>query len=230
MTAQSPSTDQNPRRSVFVVGASGGVGSRLVPLLHRQGHDVTGMCRSEEAAAAVEDAGGTPVRGDLVEDSAETLAEKMAGHDAVVFLAGGGGKPGAVDRDGAEKAADAAGAAGVHRFVLVSVFMDAWRGEESPGQGFEDYTSAKRAADVHLAATDLDWLIVRPGTLVDTAGTGLVTAGVAVTYGEIPRDDVAAFIASAAFAPGLDRVAVEITGGSTPVERAVSALRPRQAS
>ena len=48
------------------------------------------------------------------------------------------------------------------RFVLVSVFMDAWRGDESPGEDFEHYMGAKRHADVDLAATGLDWLIVRP--------------------------------------------------------------------
>jgi len=41
----------------------------------------------------------------------------------------------------------------------------------------------KKAADVHLAHTDLDWLIVRPGTLTDEPGTGLVSAGLALEYG-----------------------------------------------
>ena len=55
-----------------------------------------------------------PVRGDLVEDSVESLAAHMAGHDAVVFSAGAGGdreKVTAVDEKGAKKAADAAASA-----------------------------------------------------------------------------------------------------------------------
>ncbi len=223
--------DGREGRSVFVIGASGAVGSRLMRRLGEQGHRVSGMHRSEDDAVPIRDAGADPVRGDLVEDSVEDLAGLMKGHDAVVFSAGGAGAGGdavdAVDRDGAKKAVDAASAAGVRRFALVSVFMDAWRGDESPGEGFERYMAAKRAADVHLAASNLDYLTVRPGTLVDDAGTGFVNAGSSVGYEEIPRDDVAAFIAAALFSPGLNRVAIEVTGGSEPTEDAVAALQAR---
>ena len=85
----------------------------------------------------------------------------------------------------------------------------------------------KRDADVHLAATDLDWLIIRPGTLLDESGTGLVTAAPAVTYGSISRDDVAAFIAAALFEPGLNRTAIELTAGEKPIPTAVNHLRHR---
>ena len=87
--------------------------------------------------------------------------------------------------------------------------------------------SAKRAADVHLAAGDLDFLIVRPGTLSDDPGTDQITAGIAVTYNTIPLDDVAAFIAAALFASELNRVAVELTAGDVPVTDAVKRLSAR---
>ena len=206
-------------RGVFVVGASGGVGKQLLRQLRERGHRVSGMHRGDDAGP-ITDAGADPVHGDLVEDSADDLAALMRGHDAVVFSAGGGVE---IDRDGAQKAIDAATAAGVRRFVLVSVFMDAWRGDESPGEGFEQYMVAKRAADVHLGATELDFVIIRPGTLSDGDGTGSVTAGISVAYGEIPREDVAAFITAALFSP-LNRIAVEVTGGSRPVQAAVDAL------
>lgn len=217
------------RRRVFVVGATGGVGRRLVALLAHQGHAVTGMHRSADQAAALRGVGASPVQGDLTADQVETLASRMAGHDAVVFAAGAGGGgeqlTTAIDEEGAIKTVDAAVAAGVRRFVLVSVFMDASRGTDSPGAGFEHYMSAKRAADAHLAATDLDFLLVRPGTLTDSPGRGRLTAGIAVPYGEVPRDDVAAFVAAALFAPGLDRTAVEVTTGKVAVDEAVARLR-----
>lgn len=56
------------------------------------------------------------------------------------------------------------------------MFPDALRGGEA-GEGFEHYINVKKTADVYLTRTDLDWLIVRPGTLLDTPGAGLVTAG-----------------------------------------------------
>lgn len=215
-------------RSVFVIGASGGVGRQLVPRLVEMGCRVSGTYRRDGDKASIAGAGGDPVRCDLVEDSVDDLAGRMLGHDAVVFSAGGGGDVTQVDQDGAKKAVDAAAAAGLRRFALVSVFMDAWRGDDSPGAGFERYLAAKRAADVHLAASNLDFLIVRPGTLTDDDATGLVDAGVSVAYAPISRSDVAAFLAAALVAEGLDRVAVEITGGGVPIEQAVSRLQQRR--
>ena len=124
------------------------------------------MHRAGGQDAVIRGAGGTPVTGDLIEDSVETLAERLAGHDAVVFSAGAHGTgaemTSAIDGRGLKKAADAAVACGVRRFVLVSVFMDALR-EQPRSEGFEHYMKVKRAADTHLAGTGLDFLIVRPG-------------------------------------------------------------------
>ncbi len=225
MTSSSPTA-----RSVFQVGAAGGVGRRLAALLAADGHRVTGMHRAGGQDAVIRDAGAAPVIGDLVADPVEVLAERMAGHDAVVFSAGahgtGADQTTAIDGRGLEKTADAALLAGVRRFVLVSVFMDAGRGGER-SEGFEHYMAVKRGADTYLAATDLDWLIVRPGTLVDDPGTGRVAAGAAIPYGDVPRDDVAAFLAAALFAPGVNRVTVELTTGDVPVREAVAALAHR---
>jgi uncharacterized protein YbjT (DUF2867 family) len=212
---------------VFQIGAAGGVGRRLAELLTARGDEVSGMHRSPEQADTVRASGATPVTGDLIEDSAEELAAKFAGHDAVVFSAGAHGtgmdKTTLIDGRGLEKAADAAVRAGVRGFVLVSVFPDALR-DQAPAEGFEHYMKVKKTADVYLTSTGLDWLIVRPGTLLDEPGTGRVTAGWAVEYGDVTRDDVAAFIDAALHEPALSRVIVELTSGDTPVADAVAQL------
>ncbi|MFI1212739.1 NAD(P)H-binding protein [Streptomyces sp. NPDC020802] len=212
---------------VFQIGAAGGVGRRLSVLLSERGDEVTGMHRSPDQADTIRATGATPVTGDLIADSVEELAGKFAGHDAVVFSAGAHGtgmdKTTLIDGKGLEKAADAAATAGVTRFVLVSVFPDALRGGDG-GEGFEHYIKVKKSADVYLARTDLDWLIVRPGTLLDTPGSGRVTAGSAVEYGDVHRDDVAAFLDAALHEPALSRVIVELTSGDTPVADAVACL------
>lgn len=219
MTASAP-----PSRSVFVVGATGAVGDHVVRLLVEAGHRVTGMHRSDGDADEITGRGAAAVRGDLVEDFTDELAARLQGHDAVIFSAGAGGDGAEdVDRDGAKKAMDAAAAAGIRRFVLVSVFMDASRGDASPGDGFEQYVAAKRAADMHLGASDLDFVIVRPGRLSDDDATGSVDAGISVAYRGIPREDVAAFLVATVFSP-LTRIAVEVTGGAQPVQEAVDAL------
>ncbi|MFE2941459.1 NAD(P)H-binding protein [Streptomyces sp. NPDC059255] len=212
---------------VFQIGAAGGVGRRLAPLLTARGDSVTGMHRGPAQGETVREAGGTPVIGDLIADSVDVLAQKMRGHDAVVFSAGAHGtgtdKTTLIDGKGLEKAADAAALAGVPRFVLVSVFPDALRGGEG-GKGFEHYVKVKKTADVYLTRTALDWLIVRPGTLLDTPGSGMVTAGPAVEYGDVHRDDVAAFIGAALHEPALNRVIIELTSGGTPVADAAAQL------
>ncbi|MEU0808056.1 NAD(P)H-binding protein [Streptomyces sp. NPDC005970] len=212
---------------VFQIGAAGGVGRRLAELLTARGDEVTGMHRSPAQADTVRATGAVPLAGDLIEDSVEALAAKLAGHDAVVFSAGAHGtgtdRTTLIDGRGLEKAAEAAERARVRRFVLVSVFPDALRGGGA-GEGFEHYIKVKKTADVHLTRTGLDWLIVRPGTLLDTPGTGRVTAGPAVEYGDVHRDDVAAFIDAALHEPALNRAIVELTSGDTPVADAVAAL------
>ena len=110
--------------------------------------------------------------------------------------------------------------------MLVSVFPEAFR-ERDTTDGFEHYMKIKKAADVHLTGTDLDWLIVRPGTLLDDPGTGRVDAGLALEYGAVPRDDVAAFIEAALHESALRRVIVELTSGETPIADAVAQLARR---
>jgi hypothetical protein len=103
---------------VFVIGAAGGVGRRLSQLMSARGDEVTGMHRGPAQADILRDVGAAP----LVGDSVDALAEKISGHDAVVFSAGAHGtgmnKTTLIDGQGLEKAADAATRAGVSRFVL----------------------------------------------------------------------------------------------------------------
>ncbi|MGQ0845142.1 MAG: NAD(P)H-binding protein [Sporichthyaceae bacterium] len=215
---------------VFIVGAAGGIGRRLASQLTVRGDRVTGMHRGEDRAAIVADAGATPLTLDLIATSADELAEEMRGHDAVVFSAGAHGtgvdQTTLIDGRGLEKAAAAAELAGVRRFVLVSAFPEAGRGGE-PREGFEHYLRVKKAADAHLVRTGLDWLIVRPGTLRDEPGDGLVSAAPALEYGTVRRDNVAAFLAATLREPALNRTIVELTDGPTPVPDAVARLVSR---
>ena len=114
---------------IFQIGAAGGIGRRLAALLVERGDQVTGMHRRPEQADVITSAGATPVAGDLIEDAVDALADRMRGHDAVVFSAGAHGtgtdQTTLIDGEGLLKAAEAAGRAGVRRFVLVSVFPDA---------------------------------------------------------------------------------------------------------
>jgi nucleoside-diphosphate-sugar epimerase len=70
---------------IFVTGASGWIGSAVVPELLGAGHEVVGLARSEASAQRLEAAGADVFRGDV--DDPAGLAEAAAASDGVIHLA-----------------------------------------------------------------------------------------------------------------------------------------------
>ena len=69
---------------VFITGATGFVGRAVTARLLAEGHEVLGLARSDAKAAALEQAGARPIRGDLADTA--LLAATAGSADAVIHL------------------------------------------------------------------------------------------------------------------------------------------------
>lgn len=184
---------------VVIAGGHGAVARRLSRLLVRRGDGVTAIIRNPGHADDIRNDGAEPLLLDIESSAAEQIAMEIADADAVVFAAGAGAGSGperklTVDRDGAIKFLQAAKRAGIRRFLIVSSV-----GAENPPDDdeiFSVYLRAKAAADEAVRATNLDWVILRPGRLTDDAGTGKVRITTEPHSSPITRDDVAETLAS----------------------------------
>ncbi|TFD92093.1 NAD-dependent epimerase/dehydratase family protein [Cryobacterium lactosi] len=211
---------------IFIIGISGGVGSLLADELRGRGDAVRGLVRQPDQRAVLELRGIQAQVGDLESLSADDLAVVFGDADAIVFSAGsnGGSRAAskAIDGDGVKKAIDAAQIAGIERFTLVSVLPESWR-ERDLGDDVEYYFAVKKAADVALSRSGLNWLILRPSLLVDEPGIGTVSLGPAELHDQIAREDVARTLAQLLHTPGIGRQILELNAGSMPIAAAVRA-------
>jgi nucleoside-diphosphate-sugar epimerase len=118
---------------IFVAGASGAIGRRLVPLLLAAGHDVVGMTRSEGKRDLLRGLGATPVVADALDPDAVGQALSEAEPEVIVHeltAIPGSMNPRRLDRDfeltnrlrteGTDHLLSAARASGVRRFVAQS--------------------------------------------------------------------------------------------------------------
>ena len=118
----------------------------------------------------------------------------------------------------------AASAAGVRRFVMVSAIHAGGPFPVEEDSPMFVYYQAKHDADVAVQASELNWTILRPGTLTDDDATGRFTVGDTVPGGDISRADVAAAVIAAIDEPRAVGHAWELTNGETPFADAVVEL------
>ena len=215
---------------VVIAGGHGKIALLLERLLADRGDSVVGLIRNPDHVADLEAAGAEAVVADLEASSVEEVASHLRGADAVVFAAGAGPGSGiarkeTVDRDAAILLADAAEAAGVRRYVLISAIdADNRANDEDIDPVFAAYLRAKAAADQTVRSrTALDATIVRPGGLTNDPGKGLVSIADSTGPGRIPRADVAAVLLALLDEPGTAGQTFELISGDTPVAEAVAA-------
>jgi uncharacterized protein YbjT (DUF2867 family) len=208
---------------VVIAGGHGQIALRLARLLSARGERVRSLVRNPDHVADVEAAGASAVVADM--EALDDLSEHVSGADAVVFAAGAGPGSGperkrTVDYGAAVKLIEAAQAARVRRYVMVSSI-----GADDPGGGSEamrPYLQAKADADAALVESGLDFTIVRPGRLTNDPGAARVAVGERLEIADIPRDDVAAVLVGVLDEPRTVGRTFVCVAGDTPI---VDALR-----
>lgn len=117
---------------IFLAGATGVIGSRLIPLLVTAGHDVAGMTRSERAVPRLLAAGAVPIVCDVFDAAGLVRAVTEFGPDVVLHqltdlpddraaLAGAAEANARIRTEGTRNLISAARSAGATGFVAQSI-------------------------------------------------------------------------------------------------------------
>lgn len=212
---------------ILLIGGHGKVALLLEPLLVAAGHHVTAVVRNPAHEAEVAATGATPLVADIERFDLDQLTSLESGNDVVIWSAGAGGgsaeRTYAVDRDAAIRSIDAAVAARVPRYLMVSYFGARPDHGVDPADSFYAYAEAKAAADAHLRESPLDWTILAPSALTLDAPTGRIDVD-ADTSLSVARADVAAVVAASVDEPATSRRTVRFNTGDVPIAEALHGL------
>jgi nucleoside-diphosphate-sugar epimerase len=170
---------------VFVAGASGAIGRRLVPKLVAAGHEVTGMTRSETRAKEVQAGGARAAIVDVFDTDALGEAIAEAAPEAVVhqltalperldFRSDPYGETNRLRTEGTRNLLEAARAAGARRFVSQSVAFGyrpegEWVKDEDapmiagPGVFGRGMAALREMEELVTGAEGVDGLVLRYG-------------------------------------------------------------------
>jgi uncharacterized protein YbjT (DUF2867 family) len=212
---------------IVIAGGHGQIARQFGKLVAAAGHEPVGMVRKPEHVADLTADGIEPVMIDLESTDVDEMTEVVRGADAVLFAAGGGGDGNAqrketVDKGAAIMLADAAEAAGVRRYLMLSA-MGTENADPESDDVFQVYLRAKQAADDDVRSRDLDWTVVRPGRLTDDIPTGRVTLG-DLESGSVTRGDVAHVLAEALESAHTVGKTFDVLAGDVPISEAISKL------
>src|ERR1700733_14916402 len=160
---------------IFLAGAAGAIGRRLVPLLVAAGHEVTGTTRSAEAARKLEAAGIRAAIVDVCDAAALARAATQAKPDVVVHqitdlprsfdqkeIAASYQRNARIRVEGTRNLVAAAQAAGAARFIVQSVAFAYAPGREPHGAASPDLRHGGHCAPLRL--------LLRPRHLVRWCG------------------------------------------------------------
>jgi uncharacterized protein YbjT (DUF2867 family) len=204
---------------ILVAGGSGLLGRTLIPLLVERGEQVRVVTRGTRPAEQLAVPGVETIVGDI-RDRAIVDRAVQGARTVISAIHGFGGEGAlgvrAIDRDANAALIDAAVAAGVDHFVLVSIHGAS---ADHPIELFR----MKAAAEDRLKASGLSWTIVRPTAYqelwLEIIGRPLIETGRTRVFGRgrnpinfVASGDVARMIEQGTFDPGLREATIDVAG------------------
>jgi uncharacterized protein YbjT (DUF2867 family) len=217
-------TWQPPPGAVLVVGATQGTGLEVVKELKARGQPVVATVRASSNTAALDALGVDKVVMDTLDADQVRAGIQPGRYAAVISTVGTAARDlperrnflqsllkGQVEMDrnkrpdyvGNRNVMDAAKAAGIRRFVFVTVIG---AGDSAPAvplparPGHDEVTPLKTQAEDHLKASSLDYTIIRPGglgpRLLAVTGTARLTED-AAAFSYMGRTDLATLVVDA---------------------------------
>jgi nucleoside-diphosphate-sugar epimerase len=159
---------------VFVTGASGHIGSAVVPELLDAGHDVVGLARTDASAAALAAAGADAHRGDL--DDLDGIRQAVASADGVIHLA---------FKHEAMRSGDFVGAVAADLRVVEAI-GDALEGSDKPFVSTGGTLMLTLAGITDRPGTELDVLEGGPRVDSENTTTAMASRGVRSSVVRLP--------------------------------------------
>jgi nucleoside-diphosphate-sugar epimerase len=236
--------------SVLIFGGSGQVARLITKELIEKGDIVHSVIRNPAQSESLIQLGAKPVVQSVEDSSVAELTSmlKKISPDVIIWSAGAGGSTTSertrkVDYEAAVKSFDAAAAAGVKRYIMVSAAdtrdrenkpVPTWYGEADKQASdmywsvIGDYAQAKLDADRDLVTRNkergLHYSIARPTWYGDVEGSGKIAIGKvpALSAGKIARSDVASAVVAAVYDDGTIGRAFDIAPGDTPIKDAIA--------
>jgi nucleoside-diphosphate-sugar epimerase len=188
------------RQSIFIAGASRGVGREIAKILTAKGKSVIALLRTAETQSELEALGARVLMGDALDaEAVRTAIATDPSIGTIISTIGGVPQDGQrADYLGNKQLIDAAKAAGISRFILISSLGSGATKDAIPPQAYQTLATVlaeKERAENHLIESGLTYTIVRPGGLksAPATGNGVLTTATNVA-GSIYREDVAILV------------------------------------
>ena len=224
---ESGAQEQPESELVLVAGATGGTGGEVVRELLANGYHVRAFVRDPEKARTALGEDIEYAVGDVRERA--TVEAALDGVDALISAVGAGrgdlaNGPEFVDYGGVRNMAEAAAAAGLRQFVLVSS-MGVTHEDHVLNRMFNNVLIWKFKGEEALRESGVPYTIVRPGGLINEAGgqKSVAFAQGDTETGAIPRADVARVCVAALGSPDALNKTFEINSGKAAPEQSFDA-------